>query len=114
MVIAMLIITTLFAVVAVVVYRSAGWGWLSIGMVIATLVGLGGILESLVLRIQLTDDALIVTDLRGRKRYDIAAIAGIEEARGVPPALRLNDGRFVKLPSVGSDVGNSIRAWLKR
>lgn len=56
MVFVMLIVTALFAVVAVVVYRSAGWGWLSVGMALATVVGLGGIIESLVLRILLRDN----------------------------------------------------------
>jgi hypothetical protein len=37
----------------------------------------------------------------------------VEEARGVPTMLLLSQGRAVKLPSVGSSLGNSIRAWLK-
>lgn len=49
------------------------------------ILGLGSIIESLVLRIELTDDALIATDLRGRRRYDIALIDRIEEAKGCPP-----------------------------
>jgi hypothetical protein len=47
----------------------------------------GSIIESLVLRIELTDDALIATDLRGRRRYDIATIDRIEEAKGDLPAM---------------------------
>jgi hypothetical protein len=27
--------------------------------------------------------------------------------------LRLKGGRWVKLPSVGGNLGNSVRAWLK-
>jgi hypothetical protein len=84
-------------------------------MTAATLIiGPGSIIESLVLRIELTDEALIATDLRGRRRYDIATIGGIEEAKGCPPALLLKDGSFVKLPSVGDNVGNSVRSWLKQ
>ena len=108
-------ITALFAAVTLVSFRARGWDWVSVGMALATVfVGLGAVVESVVLRIRLTDDALIVTDLRGRRRYDIATIEGIEEAKGCPPALRLKDGRWVKLPSVGSNLGNSVRAWLKR
>jgi len=114
-VVAMVLATALFAGVTFILYRTGGWGWLSVAMAgVTVFAGLGAILESLLLRIQLTEDALIVTDLRGRRRYEIASIEGIEEARGVPPALRLKDGRWVKLPSVGSNVGNSVRAWLKR
>jgi hypothetical protein len=105
----------LFAAVSWVIWRDAGWNWLSIGMALATVfVGFGSIIECLVLRIELTDDALILTDLRGRRRYEIADIESIAEAKGVPSALRLRNGQRVKLPSVGSSVGNSVRAWLKQ
>ena len=107
--------TALFAAAAFFTYRERGWVWVSIGLACATVIlGLGSILESLILRIELTQDTLIATDLRGRKRYALTEIDRVEEARGCPPALLLKNGRWVKLPSVGSNVGNSIRAWLKR
>ena len=107
-------VTALFALGAYASYRYRGWTWVSIGLTgAAVILGMGGILESLILRIELTDDAMIVTDLRGRKRYAITEIEGIEEAKGVPPALRLTGGKWVKVPSVGSNLGNSVRAWLK-
>ena len=106
--------TALFGAVAVVSYRTGGWTWVSMFLAAATvIVGVGGIIETLILRIELTDDAMLVTDLRGRRRYAIADIERIEEAKGVPPALRFKDGRGVKLPSVGGNLGNSVRAWLK-
>lgn len=108
-------ITALFAVGTSMAYREGGLGWVSIGLACATVVlGFGSILEGLVLRIELTDDAMLVTDLRGRRRYSKADIDGIEEAKGSPAALILKGGRWVKLPSVGSDLGNSVRAWLKQ
>ena len=107
--------TALFAAGALVTYREGGWTWVSIGLAAATVgLGLGSILESVILKIELTDDAMVVTDLRGRRRYEIAAIERIHEAKGVTPVLALKDGSSVKLPSVGSDLGNSVRAWLKR
>ncbi len=107
-------LTGLFAAGAFVTYRQNGWTWVSMGLTGATVIlGLGSILESLVLRIELTEDALIATDLTGRKRYEIAAIDRIEEAKGCPPALLLKDGSWAKLPSVGDNVGNSVRSWLK-
>jgi hypothetical protein len=107
--------TVLFAAAAFAAYRHAGWNWVSIGLAAATGVfGFGGIVESLILRIELTDDAMLVTDLTGRRRYGIADIERIEEAKGGPPAILLKGGRWVKLPSAGSDLGNSVRAWLKQ
>jgi hypothetical protein len=104
-------LTLFFAAGAVMTHRERNW--VSLGLVGATLLGLGAIIESLILRIQLTDDALVVTDIRGRRRYPIKEIARVEEAKGVPPTLVLADGRAVRLPSVGSNLGNSVRAWLK-
>ena len=94
------------------VYR--GWSWVTIGAVIATaILGPGSIIESLVQRIQLTDDAMVVRTLTGTRRYAIDSIERIEESKGGPPAIRLKDGRWVKLPSVATNLGNSVRAWLK-
>jgi hypothetical protein len=107
-------LTAFFALGAWMTYRERGWGWLSITLACATVVlGFGSILESLILRIELTDDAMLVTELMGRKRYSKSDIDRIGEAKGTPPALLLKGGRWVKLPSVGSDLGNSVRAWLK-
>jgi hypothetical protein len=74
---------------------------------------LAGVIETLALRIQLTDDAMLVTDYRGRRRYPIADTVRVEAAKGTPTTRLLTSGRWVKLPPVGSDVGNSIRAWLR-
>ena len=93
--------------------RPAGPGCRS-ALALATLVlGLGSVIESLVLRIELTDDAVVVTRLTGKQRIPRESIERVEEAKGVPPALLLRSGQWVKLPSVGSYIGNSIRSWLK-
>ena len=108
-------VTLLFAVVAYGAYRSGGWTWVSIGMALtAALIGVGGIVESFVQRIELTEDAMVVTRLTGRTRFAIEDIERISEEKGGPPAIRLKDGRWVKLPSVGANLGNSVRAWLKQ
>jgi hypothetical protein len=108
-------VTLIFAVVAFGAYRNRGWNWVSISMAfVAAIFGVGGVVESLVLRIELTDDAMVVTDLTGRTRFPIGDITRISEEKGGPPAILLKDGRWVKLPSVGSDLGNSVRSWLKQ
>lgn len=107
------LLTLFFATGAMMTYRHRGWSWVALGLAGATLLGLGAIIESLILRVELTDDALVVTDLRGRQRYPRAAIAGVEEAKGVSPMLLLTNGRAMRLPSVGGSLGNSVRAWLK-
>lgn len=107
-------LTAFFALGAWMTYRNKGWQWVSIGLAGATVVlGLGSIVESVVLRIELTDDAMLVTELTGRKRYAKADIDRVAEAKGTPAVLLLKDGRSVRLPSVASDLGNSVRAWKK-
>lgn len=110
----MIALTVGFAAGALFTYRTAGWTWVSVAFVLMTLVfGVGSVIESLVLRIELTDDAVVVTRLTGKQRIPRESIQRVEEAKGVPPALLLRGGQWVKLPSVGSYVGNSIRSWLK-
>jgi hypothetical protein len=94
-------------------FRERGWSWVSVGLAGMTVLSVAAIVEAVVSRVQLTDEALLVTDLRGRRAYPVTNIAGVEEAKGVPTTLILSDGRGVKLPPVGSSLGNSIRAWLK-
>lgn len=108
-------LAALFALGAWMTHRAQGWGWVSISLTCAAVVlGAGSIVESVVLRIELTEDAMIVTELTGRRRFSKADIDGIREAKGVAPTLLLRDGRWVELPSVGSDLGNSVRAWLRQ
>lgn len=108
-------LTALFAAGAGFTYLEGGWSWVSIGLAGAAVVlGLSSILQSLLLRIEFTDESLVVTDLSGCRRYRAEDIERIEEAKGVPPVLLLKNGKWVKLPAVGAGLGNSVRAWLKR
>lgn len=108
-----MVLTALFAASTVALWRVDGWTWVTITFAGMTAMSAGAIVETLVLRIHLTDDALVVRDLRGRRSYPKRDIDTIEEAKGSPSSLRLKDGRWVRLPSVGSSLGNSIRAWLR-
>ena len=108
-----LLITALFAGGSHFLWSVEGWSWGAVTLAVMVAVGLGAIVETLVLRIHLTNDALIVRDLRGTRSYARRDIAGIAEEKGTPPSLRLRDGRWVKLPSVTNSLGNSVRAWLK-
>lgn len=108
-----LLLTALFAGGAYFLWRAEGWSWGAITLAVMVVVGLGAIVETRVLRIRLTNDALIVRDLRGTRAYARRDIVAIAEEKGAPPYLRLRDGRWVKLPSVTHSLGNSVRAWLK-
>ena len=107
-------ITGIFAAGALMTYRARGWTWVSVGMLLATFgLGVGSIIESLGLRIELTDEAMLVTRLTGKIAYPMGEIERVNEERGGPPHLLLKGGKWVELPSVASNLGNSVRAWLK-
>jgi hypothetical protein len=73
-----------------------------------------GLLAALTRRVVLARDALHVTGLWGRRNFDKREIISVSEEKGGPPALKLVDGQWAKLPpEVGQSIGNSIRAWLK-
>ena len=106
--------TALFATGAFMTYRERGWTWVSVGLAVGTVfLGFGSIIETFIFRIDLTEDAMVVRDWRGRRRYAMSDIEGVEETKGSPPALLLKDGRWVQLPSTSHNLGNSVRAWLK-
>jgi hypothetical protein len=106
-------ITALFASGALMTWRERGWTWVSVGLAAMAMLSIGAIIEALILRIRLTDHALVVRDLRGVRAYAKQDIEGIAEAKGTPPSLRLRDGSWVRLPSLAGSLGNSVRAWLK-
>jgi hypothetical protein len=103
----------LFIGLAVWTYRTYGWTWMSLGAFGLAALGIAGVAEILVTRVELTGDALVITGLRGTRRYARTGIKRVEEARGVSPAVLLEDGRWVQLPPVGTRIGNTRRAWLK-
>lgn len=107
-------VTLIFATGACMTHRERGWTWVSIGLACGTIFSLVGIVEALVFRVRLTDDALLTTNLWGQKRYPRSDITRVEETKGAPAAILLTSGRWVKLPPVGNNLGNSIRAWLKK
>lgn len=112
MIVISVLVTMIFATGAFMTYRLQGWTWVSLCLAGMTVLSLAGIVEALVVRVQLTDEALLMTDLRGRRSYPIQGITGVGEGKGVATSIFLADGRVVRLP-VGDSIGNSIRAWLK-
>ena len=121
------------------VFRAPGWIWFAVGFstllcatgtafllwqggswfitasaALMTLVGVGGLLECLVSRVELLDDAILVRSLFSRRRYPREQVEGVAEAKGVAPALKLAGGEWAKVPEViGGGLGNSVRAWLR-
>jgi hypothetical protein len=79
--------------------------------------GAGCVLEAFTLRVALGAEALRVSRLGRSRTYPRSQIRAVTWAKGCPVAIQLADGRWVKLPAVGSSsqgVVNTIRAWWKR
>ena len=73
-----------------------------------------GLVDALLTRVELKEDALIVVSNLRKRTIPRAEIASVTWASGVGVALVLMDSRVVKLPDVGNSQSraNSIRAWL--
>ena len=104
----------LFVTGAVTMYLHGKSPLTTWGLAGMAVLGVVGLVDWLMTRVELLDDAIVVRTLWSRRRYPRAEIEGVEEAKGVEAALRLTGGRFAKMPdSIGGGFGNSVRAWLK-
>ena len=83
------------------------------GLAGMTVLGVVGLVDWLVTRVDLLDDAIVVRTLWSRRSYPRSEIESVYEAKGVPSALVLTGKRTVKMPEIGPSFGNSVRAWLK-
>jgi hypothetical protein len=94
-------------------WRQGGWDWLTITLALVTVViGGGGLAEAWRTRIDLRDDALVITTLWGIRHIARRDIATVRAERGSPPAVQLTDGSWVRLPSLGKQVARAVGAWL--
>lgn len=112
-----LCVLALFLAGFVFTFLREGVGWLSLGFAALVLMGLGGVAESLLVRVSLLDDALRIRTLLGRRRVPRESIAKVSWEGGSGVAVQLHDGAWIKLPEMGQDsqgLANSIRAWLRR
>ena len=103
----------LFATGAVYMFlygKSPFTAWGLAGMAV---LGVVGLVDWLVTRVELLDDEIVVRTLWSRRSYPRAEIESVYEAKGVPSALVLTGDRIVKMPDIGPSFGNSVRAWLK-
>ena len=106
--------TLLFAVGAFVRFRAAGsrdpTGILLAAFAVRAVLG---VLETVAQRVVLSDDELHVTRWWVRRSYRRDSIVRLTSEKGVEAALKLVDGRWIKLPPGGPHAPNSIRAWLR-
>jgi hypothetical protein len=95
-------------------FRERGLSLLSLGLAAFAVLGVGGILETIAQRVELSDEALHITRWWWvRRSYPRASIVRVTHQKGVDPAMQLTGGRWVKLPPVGPHMANSIRSWLR-
>jgi len=101
------------AIGAWMTFRERGLSLLSVGLAAVTMLGVGGILETIAQRVELSDEALHVTRWWVRRSYPRESIARVTHEKGGDPAMQLTDGRWVTLPPVGVYMANSVRTWLR-
>lgn len=102
----------LFATGAWYTYSSRGLHLWTLGTVAMAIVGIVAVIEVIVDRVVLTDNALHVIRIWSRRRYDRSQIVSVTQMKGTPVSLKLTDGSWAHLPSVAVHP-NTIRAWLR-
>jgi hypothetical protein len=102
----------LFAIGAWYTYSSRGLHLWTLGAAAMAIVGIVGVIEVIVDRVVLTDNAIHVIRIWSRRRYDKSQIVNVTQMKGTPVSLKLADGSWAHLPSVALHP-NTIRAWLR-
>jgi hypothetical protein len=93
-------------------YSTRGLHWMTVASIAMTIVGVLGVIEVVVDRVVITDDALHVIRIWSRRRYPRTEIVSVTQLKGTSVNLKLADGSWAQLPSVAVHP-NTIRAWLR-
>ena len=107
----------LFLAFACVLYNTEGWTWLTVSACGLLVVSLGGFVDSLICRVELTDEVLIVVQNLRRREYPRAMFVRVTWGKNVPVSLQCESGQWIRLPEVspGSQaLANTLRAWIKK
>jgi hypothetical protein len=100
---------------AVVIFLQQGLSWLTIALALTAVLFSLGFVDLAVSRIDLTPDALQITELHRRRavaKNDITQV----KSEGGSVFLQLQNGSWFKLPDTGFNslgIANTVRAWLK-
>ena len=101
-----------FGIVAVMLWTRQPWtllSWCSVGLVI---IGVGGLVSTVVQRVTLTSDRLELRTLGRSVGYPRATIERVVQERGSPPAVLLSGGTWVRLFELDARSIRRIRAWI--
>jgi hypothetical protein len=95
--------------------RRPGESIATIGFAVLVLLFVAGLAEALSNRIVLEHDRLDVRNRFKRKVVLASDVTRVVAEKGVPIALQLRDGRWYKIPSLGTGPQpNTLRAWVRR
>jgi hypothetical protein len=111
-----LVAAALFTVVVAGLWPSrAAHPWIYYGTMLCAVIGWLGVVESLVVRVELHDDEIRVVEPFRRRRYSRDSISSVKWEKGGPVALRLRNETWARLPGTGhanTKMAGAIRAWL--
>lgn len=97
-------------------FRSIGLSIESVGLSVFSLIALCGFVDSIISKVELRGDSLVVVDNLRRREYPRDEFKRAVWEKGAPVALERNDGDWLKLPNFvggGPGVVSIFRAWLK-
>ena len=80
-----------------------------------TVMGVLGIVETLVSRVELHDDHILTVALFVRRTYPRSHVTSVSWAKGSPVSIQLEGTNWVHLPNTGhasTKITGAIRAWM--
>jgi hypothetical protein len=80
-----------------------------------TVMGVLGIVETLVSRVELHDDHILTVALFVRRTHPRSQVTSVSWAKGSPVSIQLNGTTWANLPNTGhasTKITGAIRAWM--
>ena len=109
------LVFTLFCLaMSIYFYHDNGFDFWTICYIILFILGIAGAADCFISKIVLSEDSLTIIALQGRASYPRADIESMIAEKGCPIALKMQDGRLVKLTMGSASVRTtSLRKWLR-
>jgi hypothetical protein len=102
---------------AYALYLKEAWSSLTVFAAILVPLSIAGFIDSLVARVELHDEKLVVVANFRRREYPRSMFVRATHGKGVPVSLEYTSGGWLRLPSFvpgGTGMVNTLRAWLRR
>lgn len=111
-IVALIFVAILFWIVAGVIFITRGFTLMTLGSIVVAVIGVLGLIDALISHVALTENSIEIFSNFRKRIIPRSSITSVSSEKGCPTSLKLNDEKWVKLPTC-SPHPNTLRAWLK-